>query len=145
MKALAPLFSKPKLSSEELSNCLAWLGQQYELTFLQDTEAELYNNALLKYGSNFPTDSIASIGLVRAAERLVQAATEIVSKIDSVMSILEAASAAHHAWRIWSSSYLAWAAAQRDVIEAIADGANPRVEYVAELLKQNENYRKSRK
>ena len=136
------LFGEPKLSNEELSQCLTWLGQHYKITTFQEKEADLYNNALVKYGVSMSIDSSASGEMVRTAKRLVQAAMECVSRIDNMVSIPEAASAAHYAWRIVLVDYLAWAGAQCAAIEAIAGGMLPRGEYVAELLQKAEDSRK---
>jgi len=136
------LFGEPKLSNEELSQCLTWLGQHYKITTFQEKEADLYNNALVKYGGSMSIDSSASEEMVKVVKRLVQAATECVSRIDNMTSIPQVASVTHYAWRIVLADYLAWVRAQCAAIEAVAGGMHPRGEYVAELLQKAENSRK---
>lgn len=139
---MAFLFGRHKMDSTELSQCLNWLRQHYELTVFQDKEAELYNNALVKYGNSISTDSVASEQMVKSAKRLVQAATELVSRVNNIAPIPEAASPTHYAWQLVFYDYSAWATAQCAAIEAYAKGMQPRGEYVLGLLQQSEKSRK---
>jgi hypothetical protein len=79
---MSRLFVEPKLSIEGLSHCLAWFERQCELSFFQDKEAKLYNNALNKTGNSSPTDIVEAAKMVNAAKRLVQAANELISRMN---------------------------------------------------------------
>lgn len=130
------LFGAPKLDRDELSKCMEWLGKQYEITGFQDKEAELYNNAILRDGNSLTTSPEAAMRIVKAVKRMVQAATELVVRNDNMKPIPEAATAAHYAWSLVFMQWKSWATAQCTAIESMAEGSNPRSEYVQELMQQ---------
>ncbi|MFC2019846.1 hypothetical protein ACFLU4_07895 [Chloroflexota bacterium] len=56
--------SEPKISSEEMDKCRAWLGKQYKLTAFQIREADLHNNTLVEYGNSIGINSKATRAMV---------------------------------------------------------------------------------
>ena len=135
------LFGEPKIQGEELHKCLAYLEEEFKLTAFQEKEADLYNNALVKYGKSISTDSHAAKEACQAANRLVQSAGEILRRREQIAPIPDAASATYFAWQLTYSDYSSWATAQAAAIEAVANGIEPISERVRELLLQSEKSR----
>jgi len=135
------LFGEPKIRGEELQRCLAYLEEEWKLKAFQEKEADLYNNALVKYGKSISTDSRAAKEVCQAANRLAQSATEILEQRNKVASIPDVASAMYFAWQLTYSDYSAWAAAQAAAIEAWGRGMESHGERVRALLSQSEKSR----
>ena len=135
------LFGEPKIQGEELRKCLAYLEEEFKHTAFQEKEADLYNNALIKYGKSISTDSRAAKEACQAANRLAQSAGEILRRREQIAPIPDAASATYFAWQLTYSDYSAWATAQAAAIEAAATGMEPYGERVRELLLQSEKSR----
>lgn len=130
-----------ELPNEEFQRCLVYLEEEWKLKAFQDKEAELYNNALVKYAGSMVSDSLASKEMCKAANRLAESATEIVRRRASMASIPNVASATYLKWQTTYSDYSAWATAQCAAIEALADGIIPNSQRVKELLSQSEKNR----
>jgi len=135
------LFSEPKIQGDELRKCLAYYEQELKFKVFQEKEADLYNNALIKYGRSISTDSRAAKEVRQAANRLAQSASEILERRGKMTSIPDAASAMYFAWQLTYSDYSAWATAQSAAIEAVTNGLEPHGERVRELLSQSEKSR----
>lgn len=133
-------FGEQKIQGDELRRCLAYYEEEVKLTVFQEKEADLYNNALVKYGNSITIDSYAAKEMCQAASRLAEAASEIMRRRDKMAPIPDAASAMYFAWQVAFSAYLAWATAQCAAIEAIASGMEPRGERVRELLEQFQKF-----
>ena len=135
------LFGEPKIHGDELRKCLAYYEQELKVKVFQEKEADLYNNAVVKYGNSMTTDSLASREMCQAASRLSQSASAILKRRGGMASISDAASLMYLAWQMTYSDYSAWASAQYAAIQAVADGMQPNVERVRELLSQSEKFR----
>ena len=103
------LFGEPKLNPNELRECLEWLCEHYKLTVFQDREAELYNNAILRDSNSMTTSPSASNRLLKAARRLVQAATELVVRYEKTKPLPEAVMLDHYGWGLVFMQYKACA------------------------------------
>lgn len=134
-------FGEPRIEGDELQKCLTYLQEELKLAAFQDKEATLYKNASAKYVDAPPTDSLAPKEKCRAANRLAQAADEIVNRRGEMGPIPDAASAAYSAWQLAYSDYSAWVSALSSAIEVIAGGIEPPVRQVLELASQ---FQKSR-
>ena len=134
-------FGEPQIEGDERQKCLAYLQEELKLAAFQDKEATLYKNASAKYLDAPPTDSLAPKEKYRAANRLAQAADEIVKRRDKMGPIPDAASAAYSGWQLAYSDYSAWVSALSAATEAIADGIEPPVREVLKLASQ---FQKSR-
>lgn len=135
------LFGEPKIQGDELRECLVYYEEELKLKVFQEKEADLYNNAVVKYGRSISTDSYAAKEMCRAANRLAQSASEILRRRKKMAPIPNAASAMYFAWQLTYSDYSAWATAQSAAIEAVASGMEPHGERVKELLSQSEKSR----
>ena len=134
-------FGEPKIQGDEFRKCLEYYEEETKLTVFQTKEADLYNNALVKYSRSISIGSNAAKEMCRAVNRLVQAANEILRRRAKMASIPSAASPMYFAWQIVFSDYQAWAEAQAAAVEAIASGMEPHGQRVRELLSQSEKSR----
>jgi len=134
-------FGEPQIEGDELQKCLAYLQEELKLAAFQNKEATLYQNASVKYGDATSIDSPALKEKYRAANRLAQAADEIVKRRGKMGPIPDAASAGCSAWQLAYSDYSAWVSALSAAAEAIADGIEPPVRQVLKLASQ---FQKSR-
>jgi len=132
--------SLPKDELQRSSGWLRYLQEEWKLKSFQEKEADLYNNALVKYGGLMTTNSLASKEMCRAASRLAQSASEILKRRGE-MAYPPLTSAMYLKWQITYSDYLAWASAQCSAIEAAAEGMIPDAKRVKELLSQSEKSR----
>ena len=135
------LFGGPRIRGDELRECLAYYEQELKLKVFQEKEADLYNNALVKYGNSMTTDSLASKEMCRAASRLSQSASAILKRRAGMGSIPDVASSMYLAWQMTYSDYSAWASAQYAAIQAVANGMQPNVDRVRKLLLESEKSR----
>lgn len=135
------LFGEPKIQGGQLRECLVYYEEELKLKVFQEKEADLYNNALVKYGRSISTDSCAAKEMCRAANRLVQAASEVLRRRSKMVSIPDAASAMYFTWQITYEDYSAWAESQAAAMEAVVNGMIPRSERVRGLLSQSEKSR----
>ena len=103
------LFGEPKLNPNELRECLDWLCEHYKLTVFQDREAELYNNTVLRDSDSMTTSPSAANRLLKAARRLVQAATELVVRYEKTKPLPEAVMLDHYGWGLVFMQYKACA------------------------------------
>ena len=90
------LFGQPKLTQNDLRDCLDWLKKQYTLAFFLDHEAEAYNNILLSDLNSITISPESAKKVVDAANRLVQASESMVNKHANMQSVPEAAASNHH-------------------------------------------------
>ncbi|MFC2018442.1 hypothetical protein ACFLU4_00585 [Chloroflexota bacterium] len=121
--------SEPKLSSKELDECKVWLGKHYELRAFQTREANLHNIALfvtpgLGYAGNYFGDCRA---LLIASHRQVQAAKEIISRMDNIKSIPEAAAGLHIQWRLVRDSFMAYSSAIYAIFKSVDKEKKPNI------------------
>jgi len=99
------LFGEPKIQGDEFRKCLEYYSEETKIVVFQTREADLYNNALVKYGNSIPTDRRATKEMCQAANRLVQAANDILQCRAKMASIPNAASAMYFAWQTVFSDY----------------------------------------
>jgi hypothetical protein len=134
------LFGSPKIDGPELQECLTYFEAQTKVVTFQTKEADLYNNALVKYGNSITQNPSAASEACKAAKRLSQAATEILRRHEKIENIPAPASAMHHSWYTTFQANLAWASATHKAIEAMAEGMSPNTGHIQQLVEQ---YQKS--
>jgi len=128
------LFGNPKIEGDELKRCLAYYEAQLRVTAFHTKEADLFNNALVKYLNSVKENPVAANEMCKAADRLVQAAHEVNRRHEEIQPIPDAASAMHFVWRVTFQSVTAWAEANLSSIEALANGMTPDKAYVQHLV-----------
>ncbi len=126
----------------ELQECLACFEAETKVIAFQTKEADLYNNAMVKYGNSIMENPLAAREACKAAKRLSQAATEVLRRHEQIRNVPVAASAMHHAWYVTFHANAAWASATAKAIEAMAEGMNPHTIYVQQLV---EEYQKAQR
>ena len=87
------LFGQPKIQGEELRKCLAYLEEEWKLSAFQEKEVNIYNDARARWITSMSPDSHAVKEMRKTADRLAQAASEIIRRRGDMLSIPEAASA----------------------------------------------------
>jgi hypothetical protein len=130
------LFGSPKIDGKELQECLAYFEAQTRVVTFQTKEADLYNNAMVKYGNSIRENPSAAREACKAANRLAQAATEVLRRHQEIKSVPAAASAMHHAWYVAFDANRTWAFATSKAIEAMAEGMDAHTMYVQQLVGQ---------
>lgn len=130
------LFGSPKIDGKELQECLACFEAETKVIAFQTKEADLYNNALVKYGNSIMGNPLAASEACKAAKRLSQAATEVLRRHGEIRIVPATASAMHHAWYVTFYANAAWASATAKAIEAMAEGLNPNMTYIQQLVKE---------
>ncbi len=130
------LFGSPKIDGKELQECLACFEAETKVIAFQTKEADLYNNALVKYGNSIMENPLAASEACKAAKRLSQAATEILRRHEEIKNVPVAASAMHHAWYVTFHANTAWASATAKAIEAMAESMNPHTMYIQQLVEE---------
>jgi hypothetical protein len=130
------LFGSPKIDGNELLLCLAYWEAQNKVTAFQTREADLYNNAMVKYGNSIGENPLAASEACKAAKRLSQAATEALRRHNEIENVPVAASAMHSTWKATFFANAAWASATAAAIEAMSKGMNPNMMYVQQLVKE---------
>jgi len=130
------LFGQPKLEPHELSECTEWLGKNYELSGFQDKEAELYNNALVKDGNSIATSPASARRVMEAANRLVQAASELLVRHSNCVNVPEAATADHYAWGLVFQQWKTLSSTQLAALEATINGTDPHMGYLQQIMEE---------
>lgn len=128
----------PKIDGNELQECLACFESETKVIAFQTKEADLYNNAMVKYGNSIMENPLAASEARKAAKRLSLAATEILRRHNEINNVPVAASLMHFAWQATFLANAAWASATYAAIEAMAAGMNPNTMYVQQLAEQNQ-------
>jgi hypothetical protein len=129
-------FSSPKIDGNELRECLGYYEAECKLTAFQTKEADLYNNAMVKYGNSIIENPLAASEACKAAKRLSQAASEILRRHEAIEHIPVSASAMHFAWYATFYANAAWASATAAAIEAMANGMTPHTMHVQQLVEE---------
>jgi len=130
------LFGSPKIDGKELQECLACFETETKVIAFQTKEADLYNNAMVKYGNSIMENPLAASEACKAAKRLSQAATEILRRHEEIKNVPTAASAMHFAWHATFLANAAWASATVAAIETMVKGMNPHTMYVQQLVEE---------
>jgi len=136
------LFGSPKIDGKELQECLAYFEAQTRVITFQTKEADLYNDAMVKYGNSITENPLAASEACKAAKRLSRAATEVLRRHEGIKNVPAAASVMHHAWYATFHANVAWASAIDKAIEAMAEGMNPHMIYIQQLV---EEYQKAQR
>ncbi len=132
------LLGNSQVVGDELQRCLAYYEAEFRMTAFQTREADLFNNVLAKYGNSIIDDPVAANAVCAAADRLVQAAKEIVRRREEIQPIPEAAFSLGWAWHMTSFAYAAWAQATLSAIKALANGKTPHYKYVQHLVDEHQ-------
>jgi hypothetical protein len=109
---------------------LAYYGAEVEITAFQAKEADLFNEVLTEHGDAMKEDHAAASEVRAAAQRLVEAAKEIIRRRDEMQPVPVAAFALHWAWHITSLTYGVWTQSTLAAMEALAAGMAPHYKYV---------------
>ncbi len=134
------LFSSPKIDGEELRECLAYFEDETKVIAFQTKEADIFNNAMIKYGNSIMENPLAAKDMKQAAKRLSQAATEILKRHEKIKNVPVKASAMRSAWYDTFKANAAWASTMVNAIEsnmfaflAAAEGMNPEIKHAQQL------------
>lgn len=137
------LFGSPKIDGKELQQCLAYFEAETKVIAFQTKGADLFNNAMVKYGNSIMENPSAAEDMKKAAKRLSQAATEILKRDEKIENVPVAASAMRSAWHETFLANAAWASAMVTAIEsnifaflAAAEGMNPQIKYAQQLAQE---------
>lgn len=130
------LFSSPKIEGKELQECLACFEAETRVIAFQTKEADLYNNLMVQYGNSITVNVSAANEARKAAKRLSQSATEVLQRHEKIKNVPHAASAMHYAWYLNILAYKAWAFATASAIESMANGMNPNMGYVQQMVNE---------
>ncbi len=132
-----------KVAEDDVSKqCLAYLQEEMKLAAFQTREAGLHNEVLLRYGASTAVDIKATSEIVKASERLAEAAEEILRRRRAITSVPDVASSVYFAWETVYQNYSAWASAQATAVSAIANGRVPVTKYVKKLFLEAEKARR---
>ncbi len=128
------LFSSSKIEGSELQECLAYFEAETRVIAFQTKEADLFNNAMVKYGNSVMQNPLAAEDMKKAANRLSQAAAEILKRHEKIKNVPVAASAMRSAWHETFLANATWASAMVTAIESnifaflsAAQGMNPQI------------------
>jgi len=132
------LFGSPKIGGKELQECLAYFEAQTRVVTFQSREADLYNNAMVKYGNSINENPSAAREACKATVRLTQSADEVLRRHQGISHVPAAASAMHYAWYVGFNAYRTWALATSKAIEAMAQGMQPHTGYLQQLVGEYE-------
>jgi phosphohistidine swiveling domain-containing protein len=128
------LFSSSKIEGSELQECLAYFEAETRVIAFQTKEADLFNNAMVKYGNSVMQNPLAAEDMKKAANRLSQAAAEILKRHEKIKNVPIAASAMRSAWHETFLANATWASAMVTAIESnifaflsAAQGMNPQI------------------
>jgi len=130
------LFSAPKIQGAELKECLSYYNAQLRIGAFQTREADLHNETMVKYIESAEESRLAAREVAKAANRLSQAAAEILRRHKQLGRPPNAAQAMHSAWYGAYSAYANWASATLAATEAMLNGMKPNRMYVQQLLKE---------
>ena len=136
------LFGSPKIDGKELQECLALFEEETKVLTFQTKEADLYNDAMVKYGNSIMDNSLAASEACKAAKRLAKAAIEVIRRQEKITNVPVAASAMHYAWYVALDANKTWASAIASATEAMAEGMNPHMSYIQQLV---EAYQKAQR
>jgi hypothetical protein len=130
------LFGSPKIEGNELQECLDCFESETKVTAFQTKEADLYNDAMVKYGNSIMENPVAAREACKAAKRLYLSAKEVLRRHDEIKNVPASASLMHFAWYATFSANAAWASATAAAIEAMAKGMNPNMMYIQQLVQE---------
>ena len=137
------LFGPPDIPDYERASCIEYYKLEQKLKVYQDIEAEEYNNCPVKYGNSVGSDEVSAEVVLKAGKRQSDSTKAILKYRKENMS--SAPEAATGIWMLWQNTYenLAdWADAAVAGIEAVAEGKQPALQYINNLLAQSEAMRK---
>lgn len=139
-RGLLLLCSKPQIEGEERERCLAYITEAVtNVTAFWDKESALFNNTLVKYLDSIQTSPLAASKVCSAANRLVQAAQEVIHRHDAIQPIPKAALPMYYAYSSLFLRAKEWAESMLASIEAQASGMTPQYEYVQHLVEKRES------
>ncbi len=134
---LLPLSRKPKIEDEERERCLAYTEAVTNISAFWDRESALFNNTLVKYLDSITESPVAASEVCKAANRLVQAAQEVICRHEAI-HVPNAALRVQCTFSAFFLSLKEWAESNLVAMEALANGLTPHYEYVQQLM---ENYK----
>jgi hypothetical protein len=130
------LFGNPKIKGDELKQCLAYFEESSQVLAFQTKEADIYNNAMVKYNDSITKDPLAANEAKKSAKRLFQAATEALKRHNAIKNIPSLASQTHYSWFVTLSANVTWASATNAAIEVLASGMSPNYVYLQKLVNE---------
>jgi hypothetical protein len=132
------LLSSAEIKGAERLQCLDYYEAEIGVTAFQAREADIFNDVLATYHDAIKKSPAAARQVSTAAQRLVQAAEEIIRRRDAIQPVPELAFALHWAWHVTSVAYAAWARATLTAMETLANGQTPLYKYVRHLATEHE-------
>lgn len=143
LEGLARLLTgRPRVSSEEREEVLAYYRRSFSITALQTREADRYNSALVMHMNNLDQPESAR-ALEEASRRLALCAKECIRRHAQVPSVPELAGADYAAWGMVYQDYSNWAEASHDAFVAMLQGLRPVFSRVQQLMDISEKRRKA--
>lgn len=132
------LFGRAEITGVERQQCLDYYEAEAGVTAFQAREADLFNEALASYNDLIAEAPTAASEVRAAAQRLVQAANEILRRRDAIQPVPKAAFAVHWTWHVTSVAYAAWAQATLSAMEALTKGETPLYTCIRHLAGEHE-------
>jgi hypothetical protein len=119
------LFDSPKIDGDMLQQCLVYFEESSKVVSFQTKEADIYNNALEKYGNSITENPFAAGEMNKAAKRLLQSVNEVVRRYENINTVPNPALFAHSAWQHTLSSCMRWATETESAIDSVSRGMEP--------------------
>jgi len=138
--AVLALIIKPRIEGHERERCLAYITETVtNITAFLDRESTLFNNTLVKYLDSISESPLAASKICSAANRLVQAAQEVIHRHDLIQPIPKAAFPMYYAYSTLFLRAKEWAESTLAAMEALANDMTPHYEYVQHLMDKRES------
>ena len=136
---LFPFSHKPRIEDEERERCLTYTKAVGNISAFWDREATLFNNTLVRYLDSITESPVAASEVCKAANRLVQAAKEVIHRHEPIQPIPDAALQMQSAYIAFLISLKDWAESTLEAMETLANGLTPHYEYVQQLMEERES------
>jgi hypothetical protein len=136
---LFPFSHKPRIEDEERERCLTYTKAVGNISAFWDREATLFNNTLVRYLDSITESPVPASEVCKAANRLVQAAKEVIHRHEPIQPIPDAALQMQSAYIAFLISLKDWAESTLEAMETLANGLTPHYEYVQQLMEERES------
>jgi len=133
------LFGKPRIEDDERVRCLAHEEAVIRVSAFWDRESDLFNSTLVKYLNSVTENPLAAREVCRAANRLVQAAQEVICRHEAIQPVPGAALRMRGTYSSYFLCIKDWAESTLAAMEALANGMTPCYEYVQQLVGKYES------
>lgn len=130
---------KPRIEDEERERCLTYTKTVGNISAFWDRESTLFNNTLVRYLDSITESPVAASEVCMAANRLVQAAKEVIHRHELIQPIPDAALQMQSAYIAFLISLKDWVESTLEAMETLANGLPPHYEYVQQLMEKRES------